>query len=256
MKKLFATILVFSCLSSTLFAQKMHNPVKHMFTLGVLGGINIPKLTDNSDNPLSQGYGSRLGAAFGLTSSYTLNKKFSLRADLLYSSEGGRRDGMQAFNEVASGTYWYANIKNQSILNYLEIPLLAKYSFSTQKAFKFYIDLGPYFGYLLNAKQKISDGTGLVYFDMAGTVPVPNPEVSGQPFPAQALNATNDITGSINRFNMGLTGGGGVSHKLYSGNIFLDIRGAYGLLNIQKYSTDGKSHNGNVCIAIGYSVPL
>lgn len=252
MEKFFATILVFTCFCVVLFAQKSPEPTQSKFTLGVLAGINIPKLTGNSSNPLSNGYGSRLGAAFGFTSSYSFSRSWGLRTDLLYSSEGGRRNGMQAFTDASSynpnfpaGTYLYANFKTQSILNYLELPVLAKYSFPTKKnALKFYVDFGPYFGYLLNAKQ-VNSGNSYIYYQDSPITPG-----------AQSFDTTTSITSSINRFNMGITGGVGVSHKFCSGNIFLDVRGAYGLLNIQKYSEDGKSHNGNVCIAVGYSIPL
>ena len=251
MKRFFVTALVFICFCTALLAQEVSKKEPSKFTVGIFGGLNIPKLTDNSNNPLSKGYGSRLGAAFGFTSSYSFNQKFSLRTDLLYSSEGGKRDGMQAFTEASSynpsfpaGTYLYADFNTKTILNYLELPVMAKYSFPTKSALKFYVDLGPYLGYLLNAKQ-VNSGNSYIYY--AG-----NPVTSS----AQSFDSTASVTGSINRFNVGITGGIGMAHKLCSGNVFLDVRGAYGLINIQKYSEDGKSHSGNVCIVVGYSVPL
>ena len=44
--------------------------------------------------------------------------------------------------------------------------------------------------------------------------------------------------------------------KVGKGDLFLDLRGAYGLTTVQKYSADGNSHNGYLLIALGYSIPL
>ena len=74
---------------------------------------------------------------------------FAWCADILYSSEGGQRNGMQAlagssFNpQVPAGTYFYANYNNESILNYLEIPVMAKYFITLSKSSRLYIDFDP-----------------------------------------------------------------------------------------------------------------
>jgi hypothetical protein len=253
MKKLFVTVFIIACLTATITAQTSSNQPDSKFTLGVFGGLNVPKLTDNSNNEISSGYSSRLGPAFGFTSSYSLCSNFALRVDALYSSEGGKRNGMQAvdatnFNpSVPAGTYFYANFDNESILNYIEIPVMAKYHVSICKSSKFYIDFGPYYGYLLNAKQKTS-GSSAIYEDGAGTVSV-------VPV-AQSFDAKTNVTSSIKRNNFGITGGVGFTHGFGVGELFLDVRGAYGLTNVQKYSEDGNSHNGYVLIALGYSINL
>ena len=132
------------------------------FSLGILGGLNIPRLSGGNGNELSRDYTSRLGTAFGLTASLGFGSNFSLTADLLYSSEGGKRNGIQAFDassinpQVPAGTYFYADYNNESILNYFEIPVMLKYFIPLNKSSKFFVDFGPYVGFLLNAKQKTS----------------------------------------------------------------------------------------------------
>jgi hypothetical protein len=249
MKKLSASLFILVCLTAMSFGQSSTGNSK--FTIGILGGLNIPRLSGGNGNELSRDYTSRSGGAFGVTSSVELSSNFGLRVDLLYSSEGGKRNGIQAleastFNPQAPiGTYFYANYDNESILNYLELPVLLKYSFPLNKSTRVFFDFGPYFGYLLNAKQKTA-GSSLVYADRATTqVVIPQ---------ALSFNASTNITSSINRFNVGMTGGGGISQRIMSGEIFLDVRGAYGMVVIQKLKQNGTSHNGNLLLDLGYAL--
>ena len=247
MKKIFATSFVFVWLTSVLFAQSSSDNRGSQFTLGVFGGLNIPELSGGNGNPLSSDYTSRLGEAFGLTANYSLESYFGLRADALFSGEGGKRNGIQAINassfnpQAPAGTYLYADFNNESILNYVEIPVMVKYSIPVNILSKFYVDFGPYGGYLLNAEQE-TGGASPIYED-------PTEKVRVIPV-AQSFNASTDVTSNIKRTNFGLTGGVGVGF----GAISLDVRGAYGLTTVQKYSQDGSSHSGYLLIALGYSL--
>lgn len=257
MKKLITNLFVFVFLTSLSFSQSSPSNDGKDFSIGILGGLNIPRLSGGNGNELSRDYTSRSGPAFGLTASLGLGPHFALTAGLLYSSEGGRRDGFQAFDAssinpmVPAGTYFYANFKNQSILNYAEIPIMVKYIIPFSQSQRVYVDFGPYVGFLLNAKQKTS-GSSIVYADAAGTQPV-SLDQTGQPVPVP-FNANTDIINSINLTNFGLTGGAGISQMFNSGEIYLDFRGAYGLTIIQKLSANGSSHNGNLLIDVGYSL--
>jgi hypothetical protein len=253
MKKSALIAICFSFLASSFFAQADATGSAAKFTLGIFGGINIPNLSDGSNNPLSSGYTSRLGGTTGLTTSWSLGSNFALRIDVLYSSEGGQRNGVQAmdassFNPQApEGSYVYATYKNESILNYLEVPVLLKYTIPISSSSTFYVDFGPYAGILINARQKTS-GTSLIYADKEETMPM-------EPV-AQSFNATTDVSSSIKSFNFGLTGGAGFAQKAGPGCILLDLRGAYGLSTVQQHSQDGSSHNGYLAVTLGYSIPL
>jgi hypothetical protein len=256
MKRIKLIIMLFlTTMTAASFAQSSSSK----FTLGIFGGLNIPRLSGGGGNELSRDYTSRSGEAFGFTSNLDLGANFSLRTDLLFSSEGGKRNGLQAidaasFNPQApAGTYLYANFKNQSILNYLELPVMLKYSFPV-KSSSFYIDFGPYVGYLLNAKQKTS-GSSIVYADRGKTTPVSVNPQTGQPY-AVPFDATTDVTSSINRINLGITGGIGYAQHVGKDVLLFDVRGAYGLTYVQKHSADGTSHTGNMLISLGYAVPL
>ncbi len=252
MKKLVVILLVLACSVGLVMAQSSSEKSVSKFTLGAFGGLNIPDLTGGGGNPLSTGWSSRTGAAFGLTFELKTGTHFAWQADVLYSSEGGQRNGMQAYMANHDQTtqsvmpYFYANIKNASELNYLEIPVMGKFLIPVTKTSNFYVDFGPYVGILLNAKQ-ITSGQSPVYGDMAGTIPISS---------SQNFDANTDITNQINTVNFGLTGGIGFSQGVGFGSVFLDFRGAYGLTTIQNNSQNGDNHTGNLCISLGYSIPL
>jgi opacity protein-like surface antigen len=225
---------------------------------GFKGGLSIPNISGGNDE-LSKGYTSRLAANFGVVSEFQLHKQLSLQVELNYAGQGGQRKGMQPITDlppelqafVPPGQYLYANFKNKAILDYLELPVMAKYSWG--KRFPLYVNAGPYAGYLLHAKEKTS-GTSAIYADSKGQEPL---AVQGQPIPPQSFDATTDVTSSIRRWNVGVTGGGGIAWAITPKNrLFFDARFEYGFINIQRYKQDGSNHTGNVLLSLGYAVGL
>ena len=226
---------------------------------GVHGGLSIPDLSGGGGNALSSNYTSRLAGNFGLQSQYSITKKFSIAIELNYAGQGGKRDGVQPITSlppgtqayIPSGDYLYANFKNTAALDYLELPILARLTWG--KTWKFYVNAGPYLGYLLHAEEK-TKGTSLIYEDPGGKVPF---TIQGYgEVPAQDFTANTDVTSSIHRFNVGVTGGVGLAYPFAKNEIYFDVRGEYGLLNIQKYSADGKDNTGNLLLSLGYSYRL
>ena len=148
MKSLSGIIFLLFFFTVSMFSQTTSKNTESKFSLGIFGGLNIPRLSDNSNNELSNNYSSRLGEGFGINGIYSLNSNFSIEADVLYSSEGGKRNGLQAIDATAYnpalpvGTYFYADFKNESIINYLELPVMVKYYMPVCKSNRFYIDLG------------------------------------------------------------------------------------------------------------------
>jgi hypothetical protein len=224
--------------------------------LGLKGGLSIPDLSGGGGNPLSENYTSRLALNFGVLSDVKLYHHFSLQVELNYAGQGGKRDGIQPITNLPAslsqglpaGTYLYANFKNKAVLDYLELPIMAKLSWG--KMFGYFVNAGPYLGYLLHAAEK-TKGTSLLYEDPNGQVPLTE---QGYPVPAQNFDANTDVTSSIRHFNIGVTGGGGVDWKVDpKDKIFFDARFEYGFINIQKYSEDGKNNTGNVLLSLGYA---
>lgn len=118
------------------------------FNFGVKSGISLPNLTSGSSTPISSGYGSRLDADAAFQAGLNLTKRFSVEAQLEYSSQGGKKNGTQAFvvpGEMAqlfpqghAPDYLYATYKSEARMNYLLLPVLAKYHFDLKKRWCLY----------------------------------------------------------------------------------------------------------------------
>ncbi len=228
--------------------------------IGIHGGLSVPDLR-GGNNEISQGYTSRLAPNFGITANFWITRNFSIQPEVNFDGQGGRRNGLQPITSTTlppmpSGGYYYADFNNTSILNYLEVPVLAKYTFG-RGGLRFNVNSGPYVGYLLNATQKTS-GTSSVYIDKQGT-PLEMPNGSGgyTPLPPQSFDASSGVTGSLNRINFGIAGGVGIIVPIaVRESISLDLRGLFGFTNVQKYAVDGTSHTGNLMLTVGYIYTL
>ncbi len=121
MKKTSIALLVICLLSGAC------SVVSAQTTLGVLIGPSVPNLSGGT-NELSQGYVSRLALHFGITVERDLNERFSIQPELMFDQQGGQRNGLKPFT-LPTGGYHYADFKNASILNYLEVPVLLRYKF-------------------------------------------------------------------------------------------------------------------------------
>ncbi|HQT91625.1 MAG TPA: outer membrane beta-barrel protein, partial [Candidatus Kryptobacter bacterium] len=164
--------------------------------VGVQGGLSVPELS-GGNNEISEGYTSRLAPNFGITAQFAVTKKFSIEPEIDFDGQGGQRNGIQPITTaelppLPSGGHYYANFKNTSVLNYLEVPVLAKYTFGLG-GIGFDVNAGPYVGFLLNATQNTS-GLSAIYIDKNGTpliIPVGNGGYV--PLPPQSFNASTDV---------------------------------------------------------------
>jgi len=228
--------------------------------LGIKAGTSIPNLHSDESNEISQGYESKLAENFGIIADIDISETFSIKTGLDYSEQGGIREGQQPVTNLPAqfvqmlpdGTYLYADFYNEAVLNYLEVPLMGKLQFG--RKIKYYINAGPYLGFLLNAKQ-VTEGNSQFYLDKTGTMPL---TVQGQPLPSQSFDATTDIEDDIESTNFGITGGIGLGYGLNNDNsLVLDARVAYGLNPIQKdTSANGKSRTGGIFLTLGYMFAL
>src|SRR5579872_2034862 len=241
------SILLFVC--STAGAQS--------FSLGAKGGISIPNLTagSGSRNPVNTGYSSRLGPEAAILAEFKVSRLFSLQPMIEYSSQGGKKDGLQGFatpDAMAAlfppgqaPAYLYADYKSEAKMNYLMIPVLARFGKNIGRShWRIYIDAGPFVAFLLAAHQ-VTSGESQFYLDPARTEALPG----GQ----QSFEQTTDIKSQLNSVNVGIEGNIGLNYRYRSGNFFIEGGGNYGFLNIQKSAQDGKNNTGAATVAIGYS---
>ncbi len=246
MKKL--VIYLMSLLFVMSFSAKAQNT-----SLGVRGGISIPNLSagGSNNNPLNTGYKSRLGPDLALFADFGISKDFSIEPVLEYSSQGGKKDGMQAFPNPygSTPTYLYANFKSEAKMNYLLVPVLAKlgWNISHSSPVRFYVNVGPFVGFLLNAKQ-VTSGSSPVYADQDGTTQV-SPG-------AQSFDNTQNIKSQLHSANFGVEANVGFSEAFGKSEIFIEGGGNYGFLNIQKGTANGKNNIGAGTLTIGYAYHL
>jgi hypothetical protein len=251
MKKLISPPLFIVWVLSCYVSEAQH------FALGARGGISIPNLTagSNNQNPLNTGYGSRLGPDAGIFAEYKFSDLFSLQPMVEFSSQGGKKKGLQAFttpDEFVSmyppgqaPPYLYANYKSEAKLNYLMIPVLAKFGWNFKTSpWRIYVDAGPFAGLLLSAKQ-VTSGNSPFYSDPAGQQPLPGG--------SHSFDNTQNIKGQLHRANVGVEGNVGINYRFGPNSIFAEGGGNYGFRNIQKGSQNGKNNTGAATAVIGYS---
>jgi hypothetical protein len=219
--------------------------------IGARGGISIPNLTNGTgDNPMTKGYKSKLGVDFGIIADFPINNWFSIQTGLDYSQQGGKRDGMQAISNPYPSQiqqdYLYADFKNEARLNYLQLPVQAKFNYAINDHFGAFIYAGPYVGLLLSAKT-VTKGSSALYTDPNGQNTVSE---------KQSFDQTTDIKDNTNVWNFGITGMIGISYKVPGGKVFIEGGGNYGFINIQKHASDGKNYTGAGTVQIGYAYAL
>ena len=294
-------------------------------TVGVRGGLTMPGFTGGSGNPLSEGYSSITRYGAGIFADFKINNLFSIQPMLEYTQEGAKKNGFQAFQseQLTSGlssqigqglvqaglpqevapavgqavnqafantSILYANFNSRANLDYLMLPVLAKFGWDLdhQKHWRIYVDAGPYISLLLKANQVVSNGEnntlGTIYTGNSTSSPsvgavlqqtfqalAQNPQmgqilaqnpglaqlIQGIPNQPSSLNTSQDIKSSIHPVNWGVEGNVGIQYQIGARNkIFIEGGGNYGLMNIQKYAEDGKNHNGAATLMIGYGYAL
>jgi hypothetical protein len=207
----------------------------------------------SGNNPVTSGYSTISGPYLGLAAEYKITHLFSLQVELNYSAQGGKKNGNQA---IATGAlsnlfppnapvppYVYANFNSKAHLNYLELPVLARFNFRLDKKLSFQVNAGPYAGYLLSAKN-ITSGSSQIYADAAQTQPL-TPT-------AMSFNNNQDIKDQVHKFNCGIQGGVGLTLQMHKSYWYLNGGGNYGFLKIQKDASNGQSNTGCATVVLGY----
>jgi hypothetical protein len=235
-------VLVLSCALAS-YASAMP------LSLTAHAGCSVPNLRDHGGSEFSSGWSSRLGGFFGVGAAMPIAGPWSVTAEVNYSAQGGKKDGLQAFSlppgiaDVPDPVY--GSFKNTAKLDYVEIPVLAR--LEVAPLHHSFVQFGPYVGFLLSAKN-VTEGLGPVFLDAAGTEPLGIPIDFG---------ATTDNKSSLHAYNWGLQAGLGARQPLGAGAVTLEVRGELGLMNLQKHpDVDGRNSTGALIAALGYEFPL
>lgn len=227
------------------------------FGLGVRAGTSIPDLRASSDdhNPLSNGYGSRLGPDGGIFVEASCSDTLSVEAMVEWSAQGGRKDGLQAlvtpdalaafFPSGQAPAYLYADYKSEAKLNYVLVPLLAKIGRRIGNSpWRVHVDAGPFVGFLTSATQ-VTSGTSVFYLDSAAHAPL-------SPTP-RSLDSSEDITDQLHRLNAGVEGGLGLTYRVGRHAVTLEGGGNFGFVKIQKDATNGTNRTGAANVVAEYT---
>ena len=251
-------------------------------------GYSIGRITDNSDNIYTEDYESSSGVDIGIFVEYPVDDLFSLQLEVLYTQRGGERTGLQPiptaalsdFGSIEQFNYMlslqgkgpvtdsnpmYADFNNVSDLNYIEIPILGKLGWG--ETWRWYVEAGPYVGFLINANQSTS-GTSLITLDAEGRDPliVANPNYNPSdpstgplwvPVPPQSFDAETGTENELNTYNFGFHAGTGIIRKLGDKHeVYAGFRGSWGARTIQKDKVFGESHVGGLVFSLGYAYVL
>jgi len=109
-------------------------------SFGVKAGLNMANLTDES---AGESYKMKTGVALGGFAVYGINDNLSIQPELLYTQKG-----MEWEDPTAS-----AKVK----LDYIEIPVLVKYSIESDGSASPFIFAGPAISFLVSAKIDSTD---------------------------------------------------------------------------------------------------
>ena len=265
MKKI--SLFTFLFLSLSLYSQ---------LKIGVKAGYSLGNLPDPTSNIYSEDYKTLGGIDVGISGEYELSDRFSLLTEVQWVKRGGKRNGLQpipanfllpqlqsigidanTLNQIivfsggvplSNEDPLYASFENESRINYIEVPVLLKYHFSKSKSWNFYLEGGPYSGFLINAKQRGS-GTSQFFIDAQGNQPLIIQNPFGTPpvieLPAQSFDESNEVSDQFNNFNFGLQGGIGVQKRIDDKyEVLFGTRASYGFLSVQEDSLLGSSKIG------------
>jgi hypothetical protein len=176
-------------------------------SIGPRLGLNLTDMHgDVSNNSILPGFTG------GLFIMYSDVNHFGISGDILFSQKG----------------YTYDNNNNdfKQRINYLEIPVLARYFLNKTGTFRPNLFVGPAIGFKLNAKQNDKTENGRSVADY-------------------------DNSSDFNSVDFGLVGGIGLNFQVGQGKrILFDARYNYGVSDISK--ANGSIGNSTISLVFGY----
>ncbi|GAA4774339.1 MULTISPECIES: porin family protein [Flavobacterium] len=211
MKKVLLTTLV-------LFTFGFANAQKVKF--GAKAGLNLSNLSFSEGSDPDSKIGFHLGgfAEIGLTD------KFAIQPELLFSTQGAKTEESESYS---IGSYYYSyNEENKFNLNYINLPVIAKFYVIKSLA----LEAGPQVGFLVGAKSKYewseNDGGDII-------------SGSGE------RDIKKEVKGTDISFNIG------ASYN-FTDNLFAGLRYNIGLTDIDDTASNNEIKNNVLCLSVGY----
>lgn len=181
--------------------------------------------------------GFLVGAGFDIT----ITDFFSIKPELVYIQKGWKGE----YNDVDQG-YGYID-KSEVTLNYIEIPIMFKFTFGG--GVKFFVNGGPYIGFGLNGKDKWDFES---YY--AGTIDYSESGEYKIKFGSAPDNIPIDEEYIDNPLEIGGQAGAGV---LIANHIHIEIRYSYALTNMFDENPDVPDNTSkNYGLQLFVAIPL
>lgn len=204
--------------------------------------VNTYDFDETSSNQSNQRFSAGVTAGLGFNIGLDDSRDFILQPELNYSMRNNRVDQILGVTETSN-----ANLRQKTMLHYLEVPLLARFNFGIDT--RYYFNIGPSFSYALGGKEKLESN---------------EPRI-------ESYNRSADFDLRFNRTDWSAVIGGGVELPTSDSFITLDARFAWGFKNlykardIERIGDDGnvstiavgpEGKNRIFTLSIGYAIPL
>ncbi|WP_080779143.1 porin family protein [Chryseobacterium phocaeense] len=206
MKKLILGLAVTA--SSLAFAQQTPTSSSNPVTFGVKGGMNVSSLTNDSG---LEDQGSKIGFNAGVFANIPVAESFSIQPEVLYSQYGDKYD-----RTISGNRYSFARHHD-----YIAVPVMFQYNLIPN----LYVEAGPEFGFMVNAKNKLKNETS-----------------------NNVITESGDYKDDLNKFNFGIGLGAGY---YFTQNFGITARYVAGLTDIAKDRPNGSDAVRNNAFQVG-----
>jgi len=220
----------------TLFAVAITFMASAQISVGLKGGVNFNNLhTTEALGELAPDFYNISENNFGLVTEYGITDHFALQTELNFIKKGFASK-INLDNTEIFGLNLPLGARAETKFSYVEVPLLAKYSFGS-KNFQAYLTAGPTFGYATSGRIH-TKARVLVDFDL-GSIKI----------------NLDDI--NYNRFEIGAAAGAGISYTTGFGKFFADARYLHGFTELYDFPlVEEKIKNKGFGVNVGFMVPL
>ena len=224
-KRSHRSLIIQTAIWASLFITQ---PVFGQIHVGLTAGTNFSSISTDSD---LAGYDGRVLLALGGVLEFELSDRMSLRFEPMYLQKGAESHFTGGLGEV----------RHESSLDYLELPILLTYSFAATETLTPYLTFGPSIGFNLSADffTRLPGG-------IAGTI-------------------DTDISEDINLVDLGIAVGVGTRIRTGKGSFFVVSRYTLGLTNVFDNPNESKCcdfpgpvdlNNRGLQVLTGYTFPL
>jgi opacity protein-like surface antigen len=183
-------------------------PQSRAVQFGLKVGMNWSKYASPTANDPAYEYISKynMGWLVGGFCNFKLSEAFSIQPEIYYTQIGEKEtnpllDGVELMSLIG--------VEYKELLDYIQIPVLAKFKVMAKGPFTPILQAGPYLGFLLSGKSKTLDASGAVLF-------------------------TDDLKQYYRTTDFGLVFSGGLEYEMGNKLVSLEFRYNLGLTNIEK----------------------